>query len=160
MTGDLAYREPYTEQVVLLNGQAISFPKPADFIETSNSTDDFGIPHNVTVYKCFQSLYKIQPLFDYVVAHILHGDPNGNIVLQASILKNQTNIVSKRIQSAFIEIFCISRDTMCKAARNVFKRVFFIKRVPSNKVGHLLQRSTVVWHPFPFCGSKSSADAL
>ena len=144
--------------------------------------DDFGIPiTSHSIYMCYQSLYKVsltivtlfysnsdnlfitylqvQPSFDYILAEILHSDEQGYVVLQAAILPMRTLLVSQRIKSVFIDFFC-SAKKYCTAAREAFSRIHFIKRVPSNKVGQILQRGTVILHPFPFGGSKTSSDAL
>jgi len=180
MTGDRRYEEHYTEQVVLFDGQAISFPLDRShpkqdsalaagdaFIEGGKGAigvDEYGIPRhkNASIYMCFQSLFKIQPSFDHVLIHILHTDKNGHVVLQAARNAIRTKKVSDRIKAALADNLCEGSDheEFCPLAEETFSRVHFIPRVKSYDVVKLLQRSSVILHPFPFGGSKTASDAI
>ena len=188
ISGDLSHVEPYTEQVILFDGQAISFPWEENH-PSQNSTlaageavasysllndtdilfkkhDEFGIPRNdgrTTIYICFQNLFKIQPVFDTVMARILHGDPDGYIILQASRFSQKNKVVQKRIKTFMIDDFCqegATRGAVCDTAKEILSRIYFIPRVTSDQLTHLLQKATVALHPFPFDGSKTASDVL
>lgn len=172
--------EMYTEQVVLLDGQAISFPivdeksydisiitsESRDTNETSQDNipkDNFGIPIiDDAIYMCFQSLFKIQPSFDFVLLQILFADPKGHVVLQASRDHSVTMKVKNRLRTLVYEQYCndfeigYSDALECTIATEMLARIHFIPRVRNYEVSSLLRRSTVILHPFPFGGSKTS----
>jgi len=173
--------EPYTEQVVLLDGQAVSFPRnqkhpPQDSalaagealssISLSNSTavqyGDYGVPMvDGSIYMCFQNLFKIQPVFDTIITRILHADKDGHVILQASRSYHKTNLVQERIRAHVIDEVCQQEShEICSAAQDILRRIHFIPRVTSNELGSLFQKATVVLHPFPFGGSKTASDVL
>ena len=124
MSGDKEHLEHYSEQVVLFDGQAISFPRDefhprqsdalaaGDAVKVKSIEDDkkiefdeYGIPlGNFTIYMIFQSAFKIQPIFDDVVAKIMHADTSGHFILQASREYLKTDVLSIRIRK-FIKEF-------------------------------------------------------
>ena len=169
--------EMYTEQVVLLDGQAISFPivddekshisitsGSRDTNKTSQETiskDNYGIPIiDDAIYMCFQSLFKIQPSFDFVLLQLLFADPKGHVVLQASRDHSVTIKVQNRLRTLVYEQYCNNErhdDALeCTIATQMMSRIHFIPRVRNYEVSSLLRRSTVILHPFPFGGSKTS----
>lgn len=166
----------YSEQLILFDGQAISFPQTQrHFIQDSLlAAGDAVTISNMTamermkslqaqdghVYMCFQSVQKMQPSFDHVLADIMIGDPIANIVLQASRNSIQTTALELRLKSVLQERFCGDETIECNASINAEKRVHFIPRVRSNDLTQLLAKSTVILHPFPFEGSKTAVDAL
>ena len=182
LSGKRDSEEHYSEQVVLLDGQAISFPHQyehpiqdariaaGDGNMNSNfqqNIDSFGIPYNIqngqySIYMCFQSIHKIQPFFDKILAQILHSNQNAYIILQASRKGQVSDSVSKRIMNSFVDYFCVHPGTIlpCYSAKTAFSRVLFIPRVTSDKISSLLQKSSVILHPWPFGGSKTAADAI
>jgi hypothetical protein len=196
-SGDLSHLEPYTEQVVLFDGQAISFPKEQShprqdsllaageaagissynvvdnttLLEYSNKFtiesmiyDEFNVPVvEGNIYMCFQNLFKIQPIFDSVIASILHGDPNGHVVLQAARINHKTDIVKQRIKRYIVSSVCdgmTKHDDICNTAHELLYRIHFIPRVQSNQLAGLFKRATVILQPFPFGGSKTASDIL
>eukprot|EP00592_Proboscia_alata_P016953 CAMPEP_0194395942 /NCGR_PEP_ID=MMETSP0174-20130528/124703_1 /TAXON_ID=216777 /ORGANISM="Proboscia alata, Strain PI-D3" /LENGTH=810 /DNA_ID=CAMNT_0039191933 /DNA_START=266 /DNA_END=2697 /DNA_ORIENTATION=+ len=175
--------EHYSEQVVLFEGQAISFPatrtqlvntrpnntalhKPSvDHFQMSDRLQNFGIPYQLqgkTLYMCFQNLYKLQPLFDYVLASVLHGDESGHIILQAALNDSRTKRFSNRLKQTLEAVFCPDNDNTanCVMSELALKRIHFIPRVQSDQMAAVLSLGTVVLHPFPFGGSKTAFDAL
>ena len=166
----------YSEQVVLFDGQAISFPEKqyhprqdaalaagdARVLSTLSPLDEMKMlrRRNANIYLCFQSIFKIQPLFDFVMADILQADIQGHIVLQASRHANQTSTLQARIQTVLNEKFCGTPLSQCPAMIDAYARVHFIARVTSDKVLDLMQQASVILHPFPFGGSKTAFDAI
>lgn len=132
-SGDLSHMEPYTEQVVLFDGQAISFPEhqyhpqqdsslsageamySSYSITNSNGDhsnhigyDDLNVPivEKGSIYMCFQNIFKMHPIFDSVIVDVLHGDPRGHFVLQAARVNHKTNLVKERIKKVVTETTC------------------------------------------------------
>ena len=166
----------YSEQLVLFDGQAISFPKTqvhfpqdsllaaGDAVSLSNMTAMERMKvlrdRDVRIYTCFQSVQKMQPSFDHVLVDILIGDPIANIVLQASRSSMQTETLQRRLKNVLQQRLCGDETIACNSAVNANTRVHFLPRVKSDDLIPLLEKSTVVLHPFPFEGSKTAVDAL
>ncbi len=136
----MSHAEPYSEQVVLLDGQAISFGNPNDLTHPRQDPslaagdakgtmslwvnndehhlpplrfDHFGVPivnDGGAIYMCFQNLFKIHPLFDSILFKVLYGDRKGHIVLQAQRDQRKTDIVANRIRSFVKESMCIEEE--------------------------------------------------
>jgi predicted O-linked N-acetylglucosamine transferase (SPINDLY family) len=73
----------YTERLHLLSAPGTYYPKPRapDAAEVGAARARFGLRPEWHVYLCAQSLFKIHPEFDAVLAAILRGDPRGRVVL-------------------------------------------------------------------------------
>ena len=187
MSGDQCNLEHYTEQVVLFDGQAISFPlfepHPAQssLLARGDATESFsayltssiydelysydnitGMPTDINgpIYLCFQNLFKIHPAFDSILIKILQTDEEGHIVLQASRNYHKTLIVLDRIRDTVINDVCPKVRKVCKDAKNILERIHFIPRVESDKMIFIFQQASLMLHPFPFGGSKTASDAL
>jgi predicted O-linked N-acetylglucosamine transferase (SPINDLY family) len=183
ISGDNEKSNPYTEQVVLFDGQGISFPKlqyhtvdqsskiaageavstmPAlELYDQRYQYGEFGLPIvNGSLYFCFQSLFKIQPAFDIVLVRILFSDTKGHVILQAAREFSKTKKVANRILSTVKNEYCTSSEELCKVAKDILTRIHFIPRVTSYSIERLLKHATVVLQPFPFDGSKTATDAL
>ena len=173
----------YSEQLVLFDGQAISFPRE-QFHPEQDSRLAAGeaihlLSNNMTaleqleqmrsddanIYLCFQSIFKLQPSFDYVMADVLTADPKARIVLQASRSERQTLTLQSRLKSVLVQRLCSSSRLQeesghCVAADSAYARIHFLPRVKSNEIIPLMQKASVILHPFPFGGSKTASDAI
>ena len=182
MSGDFSDQEQYTEQVVLLDGQAVSFPyhephplqssvlAQGDAVKSISAGYSDGSPYydNITgmpvtngpIYLCFQNLFKIHPVLDNIFITILQHDPEGHVVLQAARVYNKTKRVINRFQSRVREKMCFNSNNLCYEARRILSRIHFIPRVQSQHLQKVYEKADVVLHPFPFGGSKTASDAL
>ena len=104
---------------------------------------------NAHIYLCFQSIQKMQPSFDHVLIDILIGDPDAHIGLQASRNSIQTETLQHRLQTVLMERLCGDATFRCPAMFNAYARVHFLPRVKSDQVLDLMQKSSVILHPFP-----------
>ncbi len=64
--------------------------------EARLSRAELGLPEDGVIYGCPQSLYKIHPEFDQVLADIAAGDPEGHIVMIEGHPASMTNLLRKR----------------------------------------------------------------
>ncbi len=167
----------YTEQVVLLDGQAISFPDSQHHLPQDVALAAGDAHSNITaleqitlleqedthLFVCFQNIVKIQPHFDHVLIDILQADPKAHIILQASRHAAQTSSLRNRLKKTLRERLCGYASTKNCPTQSFESRIHFIARVPSDQITDFLQRSgtsSVVLQPFPFDGSKTTSDAL
>ena len=88
----------YSEKLILLEGIGTYYIKPV--LPTPARRTDFALPEGKTLYLCPQSLFKIHPDNDALLAHILKRDPDGVIVLFAGRHPNITNAFFARLAQA------------------------------------------------------------
>ena len=88
----------YSEKLILFAGLGTYYSKPV--LPTSAHRADFALPEDKTLYLCPQSLFKIHPDNDALLAHILERDPDGIIVLFAGRHPNITNAFFARLAQA------------------------------------------------------------
>ena len=91
----------YSEKLILLDGIGTHYRKP--LLPTPACRADFSLPEQKTLYLCPQSLFKIHPDNDALLAQILARDPNGVIVLFAGRHPNITNTLLSRLAQALRE---------------------------------------------------------
>jgi predicted O-linked N-acetylglucosamine transferase (SPINDLY family) len=70
----------YSERLVCLSQFPLYYEPPQN-IGSMKQRKDLGLPENVRLYGCPQTLFKLHPDFDAVLAKILLQDPKGYIVL-------------------------------------------------------------------------------
>ena len=151
--------EPYTEQVVLLDGQGIWYYTPespeqqlelASYnVPLSNQTYDreyFNFSSEWFVFLCPQSVFKMHPLFDAVFRDILALNPSGHVVVTGGRHATWTEIYRTRLLQTLGD--------------DLFQRLHIVPRVSSEKFLGLLKIADVLLHPFPFDGSRTSADGF
>ncbi|MFZ1546876.1 MAG: tetratricopeptide repeat protein [Candidatus Nitrotoga sp.] len=88
----------YSEKLILLEGLGTYYSKPV--LPTPAPRADFALPEGKTLYLCPQSLFKIHPDNDALLAHILERDPDGVIVLFAGRHPNISNAFFARLAQA------------------------------------------------------------
>lgn len=71
-------QEAYRERLVLLPGLGTRYARPAT--TSRKSREELGLPRSGTLYLCPQSLFKIHPDNDSLLADVLAGDPDGRLV--------------------------------------------------------------------------------
>ena len=153
--------EPYTEQVVLLEGQGIwyNIPEPPEVelkktnlplerlgLYTVYDRSHFNLSNDWPLYFCPQSVFKMHPEFDCVFRDLLLANPRGHIVITGGRRQAWTDIYVTRLQKALGPV--------------LYTRLHVIERVSSEKFLALLRIADVILHPFPFDGSRTSADGL
>lgn len=161
-----AHEAMYSEQIVRLGGQGIFYypPLPPHIIlEQVNmlhlikgvelyTRTQFGIPDEAFVYMLPQSLFKLHPLFDLVIVQLLLATP-----------KETHFLCTGGRQRSWTETFkarLLSRFEAVNQAEIFRTRVHFAERVSSENFVNLLQLADVILHPFPFDGSRTSADSI
>ena len=144
----------YSEQAVRLRGQGIYYdriPVPKEGTPFETVTDVVweweATDRGAVTYICAQSVFKLHPDYDLILNEILSRNPSARLVLLQGRRGTWTEMVSRRMEAAM--------------SKDAFRRVHFTPRVgSSNDYMRLLQKADVVLHPFPFGGSKTSADAI
>jgi len=72
-------QDHYSERLVLLDNFAMFCRRPR-LPQRRLSRKDLDLSDHQNLYACIQSLFKVHPDFDKIIAEILHRDPNGTIL--------------------------------------------------------------------------------
>lgn len=91
----------YSERLVLLDGIGTCYARPV--LPAAKRRADFALPQRKTLYLCPQSLFKIHPDNDALLARVLECDPDGVLVLFAGRHPNITNDLFNRLAQALEE---------------------------------------------------------
>jgi hypothetical protein len=155
--------EPYSEQVILIEGQGIWYYQPESFAITLERAglslanvepfddfirEQFDIPQVAFLFLCPQSVFKMHPLFDHIIARIVHGSDNIYVAVTGGRRKHWTKVYTERLQRA------VGNHTAA------WGRMRILSRVTSDQILSLMNIADVILHPFPFDGSRTSADSL
>ncbi len=91
----------YSERLVLLDGIGTCYSKPV--LPAAKRRADFALPEGKTLYLCPQSLFKIHPDNDALLARVLERDPNGVLVLFAGRHPHITKLLLNRLTQVLRE---------------------------------------------------------
>ena len=168
--------EPYTEQVVLLEGQGVWYFTPIsakeevlrsnfsvpgwEVSEAAFTRKEFGLKDEWFVFFCPQSVFKIHPLYDEVIRDILLADPSAHVVLTGGRKDSWTDIYERRLRNVMNKSNIKDINSEYSSGDKLSDRLHIISRVSSERFLQLLSIADVMLHPFPFDGSRTSADAL
>ena len=73
-------RRKYSERLICLSQFPLYYEPPKNLGPLKNRKD-LKLPENIRLYGCPQSLFKLHPDFDSILAKILDRDPEGQIIL-------------------------------------------------------------------------------
>jgi len=137
----------YRERLALLPGLGTRYEVPRP--DAQGARADFGIPDDATAYFVPQSLFKIHPGNDALVAEVLARDPNGIAVLFPARQPRFNEVFSRRLEAAF-------------AARGVdfASRTRFLKFVPHGTYLRINELCDVMLDTLHWSGGNTSLDAL
>jgi protein O-GlcNAc transferase len=134
----------YSEKLVQLPHLPVHYHRPT-LPATSHTHSDFGLNDDQHVYLCPQSLFKLHPDFDAVLAGILSRDPAGCVVL----VESQFGAWNDTIRSRF-------RDAHPREA----ERLLFVPRQSRDGFLGLMLVADVMLDPLHFGGGNTSFEAL
>ena len=138
----------YTERLALLPGLGTRYVTPRT--ESTRSRADFGLPEGRTLYLVPQSLFKIHPDNDALIARVLESDPNGVAVLFASNHGAVTDAFADRIVRSFEGRGLDLHERTCFLAPNL----------PHHEYLRLNQVCDVMLDTLHWSGGNTSLDAL
>jgi predicted O-linked N-acetylglucosamine transferase (SPINDLY family) len=136
--------EHYSEELAPLDKLNVYYYEPRIDPQVK-SRSALGLDETANLYVCPQSLFKIHPGFDVILAGILRGDPRGQVVLIEGSFAHWKALLAARFQRSFPE---------------VADRVVFLPRVSQDDFLHLLARADVVLDTNPFGGGSTSYEAF
>jgi len=134
----------YREKLVRLETLPIYFYHPKHVVGKKTRAD-FGFPEDAHLYSCPQTLYKIHPAFDSILADILDADPLGLLVLLQSGFAEQDAFLMKRLQ---------------KHIPNADTRICMLPKQSTSDFMDLLSLSDVMLDPIHYGGGITTYEAL
>ncbi|MEJ0048488.1 MAG: tetratricopeptide repeat protein [Rhodospirillales bacterium] len=137
----------YSEKLICVRRPAMYtyFWRP-QLPESGKTRADFGLPEDGHLYICPQSLFKLHPDFDPVLADILRRDPAGRLVLIDGGSLAWNGVLLKRFAASM--------------ADDVLKRVLFLPRQQGTDFISLIEVCDVMLDPLHFVGATSSFEGF
>ncbi len=134
----------YSERVILLDRLPSYYFRPH---HTANAFTraEMGFAGDVKLYLCPQSLFKLHPDFDLVLATLLRRDPKARLLLLSGVHKHWDHLLAARIAKGFPD---------------VVERVIFVPRIPQTEFFRLLMMADVILDPPFFGGGNTSYEAF
>jgi len=109
------------------------------------SRDELGLPEDAHLYVCPQTLFKLQPDLDLIMAEILRRDPAGRVVLIEGRVPAWTELLRERFQ---------------RTMPDVADRVLWLASMPRGRFLELLATADVLLDPTRFGGGNTTYEAL
>ncbi len=134
----------YTERLVRLEHLNTCYEEPV-LPAPTKSRQDFGLPENVHLYVCTQSLYKIHPDIDAILLAIMREDPLGLIVMLSGPHTHWKELLTERFRRSIPE---------------EYRRILFLPQQSQSDFLHLQAVADVLLDTFPFGGGNTSLEAF
>ena len=130
----------YTEKLILFDQFPMYCQRP-QIPASQIARRDLGLPDYSRLYACIQSLFKVHPDFDDIIAGILRKDPEGIILFFEGKHAQWEQLLRRRFARSFPD---------------VCDRVRFLKRLPQDDFLAFLQISDVILDTLHFSGGYTS----
>ncbi len=134
----------YSERLILLDRLPTYYWRPYH-AATPFTRAEMGFPDDAKLYVCPQSLFKLHPDFDLVLATLLRRDPKARLILLSGIHRHWDRLLGARIAKRFPD---------------VAGRVIFVPRIPQKQFFRLLMMADVILDPPFFGGGNTSYEAF
>jgi protein O-GlcNAc transferase len=135
------YNVPEAPDVTLKKSAPIADHRSAPTPNTVFNRSQLSLPEDAFLYFCPQSVFKMHPHFDYVIADILLANPLGHVVITGGRRPLWTTTYMARLKAAL--------------GVELMQRLHLIERVSSENFLALLDITDAMLHPFPFDGSRT-----
>jgi protein O-GlcNAc transferase len=137
----------YVERLVPLPGIGVSYSMPAPQPPVERA--QLGLPDGRRLYVCAQSLFKVHPEMDDLLADVIAHDPDGVLVFFQALGRFATENLAARLQRAF-------------ARRGIPPRgqLKFLPRMESGYFRRVLAIADVVLDTVRWSGGNTSIDAF
>ncbi|MFH1301081.1 MAG: tetratricopeptide repeat protein [Planctomycetota bacterium] len=137
-------QEHYTERLVQLDALPSYYYRPTlpDKIKARGA---FGLSDDEHVYACPQTLFKIHPEFDQVLAGILRKDPKARIVMIRDNISKWKDLLVERFNNSFPD---------------VVDRIHWLRGMATADFLNLIYISDVMLDPMHFGGGNTSYQSM
>lgn len=140
-------QDHYVEQLLRLPGPGVDYPMP--LTPAGGSRAELGLPEGRNVYVCAQSLFKVHPEMDELLASIALADESATFVFFQAGTRRITEAFAARVQGA------LGRAGV--APRGQLK---FLPRMESSHFRRVLALADVVVDTPRWSGGNTSLDAF
>jgi predicted O-linked N-acetylglucosamine transferase (SPINDLY family) len=134
----------YSERLILFHRLPSYYVRP-HHAANPFTREEFGLPADVKLYLCPQSLFKLHPDFDPTLATLLRRDPNARLLLLSGVHKHWDRLLAARFAKAFPD---------------VVGRIIFVPRIPQKDFFRLLMMADAILDPPFFGGGNTSYEAF
>jgi protein O-GlcNAc transferase len=135
----------YIERLVRLPSLATSYPRVEPGPGADRLRTELGLDEAANVYGCPQTLFKLHPSFDPLLAEILRRDPDGVLVLIEGRMPTWTRLL---------------RERLARTMPDVVDRIRWLAPLPRERFLALLAATDVLLDPITFGGGNTSYEAL
>ena len=139
-------KKKYSETLICLSQFPLYYQPPKN-LGTLKNRKDLGLPENVRLYGCPQSLFKLHPDFDLILEKILVEDPDSYIVLIGN--KGKEKYWSETLKKRW-----------SKKLNIINKRILFTKSLSLVEYISLCKCVNVLLDPLHFGGGNSFLEAM
>ncbi|QDU00084.1 tetratricopeptide repeat protein [Gimesia aquarii] len=136
--------EHYSEKLVQLNSLPSYYYRPS-LPEKIKTRGAFGLSDDVHIYACPQTMFKIHPEFDQVLAGILRKDPKARIVMIRDQISKWKDLLVERFNKSFSD---------------VVDRIHWLRGMSTNDFLNLIYISDVMLDPMHFGGGNTSYQSM
>jgi CRISPR-associated protein Csy1 len=140
-------QDHYSEKLALLPGLGTRYARPGG--EEEGTRADFGLPDGKRLYLVPQSVFKIHPDNDALIAEVLARDPQGQVVMFAANHDALTDRFVKRLGAE-----------MKKRGLEVADRIIFLPYMTHGAYLRLNRLCDVMLDTVHWSGGNTSLDAL
>lgn len=137
----------YVERLVMLPGLGVSYSMPAPQPPVERA--QLGLPQDRRLYVCAQSLFKVHPEMDDLLADVIARDPDGVLVFFQALGRHATENLAGRLQRAFARRGIVPRG-----------QLKFLPRMESAYFRRVLAAADVVLDTIRWSGGNTSIDAF
>lgn len=139
-------QEHYSERLFLLEQcPTLAYYYKPQLPAQPAGREQFGLPAGKNIYLCPQTLFKLHPDFDPIVAAILRSDPNGCLVIIEGVVKEWV--------ARFLE-------RMRKLDAEIVNRVIVLPFVPTAMFTALVASADLMLDTIHFNGMNTSLEAF
>ena len=137
--------EYYTERLIRLNRLPCFYYQTPSSSILKLSKAELGLPETGTLYGCPQSLFKIHPDFDSVLAAIAEGDQTGHLILPEGKYPAWTDLLKARWGKTFPLLL---------------ERVIFLPRMSWDRFMAMMEKMDMLLDPLHFGSGNTLYDAM
>jgi predicted O-linked N-acetylglucosamine transferase (SPINDLY family) len=138
-------QEHYSEKLIRLQ-HLPSFYYPPNLSAILKTRQHFGLDDQQHIYLCPQSLFKLHPEFDLLLAEILCQDPVGQVILVEGEQTHWTELLKQRLRQTLPAV--------------INQRLGFVPRLSLADYFNLIAIADVMLDPLHFGGGITTLDAL
>jgi protein O-GlcNAc transferase len=135
----------YTERLIRLNRLPCFYYQTPPSSIPKLSKAELGLPETGILYGCPQSLFKLHPDFDAVLAAIAEGDPTGHLVLPEGMYSAWAELLKARWARTFPVLL---------------ERVLFLPFMPFDRFMAVMAQMDVLLDPLHFGSGNTFYDAM